>query len=532
MTPRVAPFAVLLLIAVPTWLMPTSDSGATPPHDDYFTTSEQCAICHNGAPGAKAMRDQNDVDVSPYLTWQGTMMANSFRDPYFRAQLQKETAAAGEEVQELCLRCHTPMTHHEARLNDEPTPRLAQALDDMAADDGVSCTVCHMMKPDGLGEERTWSGRPNFNGKREIYGPFADVFPRPMQMHVDYTPKQGEHIRDAGMCATCHTLFTEHNGTPFPEQTPFLEWRNSEFDPDREGNDPKNARTCQQCHMAEVGNKTRIARNPMGFDFGRIPKRDLRSHAFVGGNAFMLDLLRVYEEDLDVVAEPEALEAAAKATREQLRTKTAKLTIGEPKRDGDTLAFALKVENQTGHKFPGGYPARRAWLHVQVSVGGDVVFESGACGDDGRIVGVEDALRIPHTNLIQDPSDVVVYELVATDPDGAPTTFLTKMVGKLKDSRLLPRGFTMDGPHIDDIAPVGVDGDTDFVGGGDTIACRVPLPSGKHGKVEVRARLLYQTVPPRWVDDLRGVEAEEAKRFVRYYDAADKTPELIDEARY
>ncbi|MCA8972945.1 MAG: hypothetical protein KDC95_24385, partial [Planctomycetes bacterium] len=209
------------------------------------------------------------------------------------------------------------------------TPRLAQALDDMAADDGVSCTVCHMMKPDGLGEERTWSGRPNFNGERHIYGPFADVFPRPMQMHVGYTPTQGEHIRDAGMCATCHTLFTEHHGTPFPEQTPYLEWRNSEFDPDREGNDPKAARTCQQCHMAEVG-ETRIARNPMGFDFGRIPKREMRSHAFVGGNAFMLDLLRVYEDELDVVAEPEALAATAEATREQLRTKTAKLTIGEP----------------------------------------------------------------------------------------------------------------------------------------------------------------------------------------------------------
>jgi hypothetical protein len=55
----------------------------------------------------------------------------------------------------------------------------------------------------------------------------------------------------------------------------------------------------------------------------------------------------------------------------------------------------------------------------------------------------------------------------------------------------------------------------------------VPLPAGRRGRVVVRAALLYQSVPPAWVDALRDVEADEAKRFVRYYDAADKTPERV-----
>ena len=87
------------------------------------------------------------------------MMANSFRDPYFRAQMQKETAVAGEEVQELCLRCHTPMVHHQRVYDGEPPPRLADAVDELEADDGVSCTVCHMISPDGLGEPRTFGFR-------------------------------------------------------------------------------------------------------------------------------------------------------------------------------------------------------------------------------------------------------------------------------------------------------------------------------------------------------------------------------------
>lgn len=493
----------------------------------HFTTSEACALCHLAAPGATAMKDKDGEDVSPYYTWQATMMANSFRDPYFRAQLQKETEAAGEQVQELCLRCHTPMVHHEAVLNGKAPPRLAVAVDDedAAADDGVSCTVCHMISTDGLGTMGSFSGRPKFNDDRTIFGPFEDVLTRPMQGQVNYTPKQGDHIRTAGLCATCHTLFTEHHGTSFPEQTPYLEWRNSEFNNEREGADPKKTRTCQQCHMPELP-RTRLARSPNGFDF-RIPEREgYRSHAFVGGNAFMLDMLREHRDDLYVEAENEQLLNMAAATRAQLANKTARMTISKPIEKNGVLAFDVDIANLTGHKFPTGYPARRAWLKVEVLVAGKVVFVSGAFDDQGRIVGVEHEMRVPHVQTIEKPSDVVIYEMIANGPDGQPTTYLTKMVERRKDTRLLPRGFDMRGPHIKDIAPVGVDGDEDFQAGGDRVACRIPLPAEATGDWEVRATLHYQSVPPVWVDALREVAAEEAVRFVAYYDAATKTPEI------
>jgi hypothetical protein len=105
------------------------------------------------------------------------------------------------------------------------------------------------------------------------------------------------------------------------------------------------------------------------------------------------------------------------------------------------------------------------------------------------------------------------------------------MAERRKDTRLLPRGFRVDGPLAANIAPVGVGADQDFVAGGDRVSCRIPVEAGARGRWEVRAALLYQAVPPAWVDALRDVEAEEASRFVRYYDATEKRPELVAEAR-
>lgn len=494
-----------------------------PDPEDVFTSSERCGVCHTTAPAANAMRNALGDDVSPYTLWQGTMMANSFRDPYFRAQLAKETLAAGEAVQELCLRCHAPMMSHGLAISGEPRPRLAQVQHDTFADDGVSCTVCHMIADDKLGQPETFSGNPHFNTERKIFGPFADVAIGPMRNMVNYLPTQGMHIRKSALCATCHTLHTEHNGVKFPEQTPYLEWRNSEFsdEPMREDT----SKTCQECHMPETG-ATRIARNPMGFDFLIPPREGYRGHAFVGGNAFMLEMLDRNREELDVLAESSALQRMATATRRQLAEQTANLSVSGVARDGDLLTFRVKVENKTGHKFPTGYPSRRAWLSVQVRQGRQVVFESGAFDDKGRIVGVGDELALPHRNVVEKPEHVVVYEMVAHDPEGRPTTHLTKMTSRAKDNRLLPRGWRDDGPHVDDTRPMGLGDDADFVGGSDTVQFRIPAPKGQ-GRVQVVARLHYQTVPPAWVDALRGIDAEECKRFVRMYDEADKTPETV-----
>lgn len=278
--------------------------------------------------------------------------------------------------------------------------------------------------------------------------------------------------------------------------------------------------------MPETGS-TRIARNPPGRDF-LIPVRDgYRAHAFVGGNAFVLSLLADNREELGVKASVESLRRSILATKRQLGEDTARLSIEGLARDGDQLSFAVRVENLCGHKFPSGYPSRRAWLHVQVQSGGKLLFESGAFTEEGRLRDVADELAIPHVTLVESKEQVPVFELVAADAEGRPTTSLVHMAAKAKDTRILPRGWKRDGPFAGETEPVGTGSDLDFVAGSDTVGYRIALPKTAGGNLRVLAWLHYQTIPAHWVDPLRTEDGEACKRFVRLYDASLRLPETV-----
>ena len=504
----------------PNWRGPVRPSG----RNEVFATADGCAMCHSVAATAMAMRDATGDDVSPHGLWQASVMANSFRDPYWRASVAKEIAAAPEqaaEVQALCLRCHAPMAHHSRRLAGQDPSTVAALADDPLARDGVSCTVCHQIQPDGLGSDTTFDGKPRIQKGRVIFGPYTEPATGPMQMHASYTPTHGAHVQSSALCATCHTLHTDHQGVRFPEQTPYLEWRNSDFT--TEPAVTATSRSCQQCHMAELA-PTRIARNPGGRDFLIPVREDYRGHTFVGGNAFLLDLLQKNREALGVTASAQALARTAFASRKLLAEQTVAVSIGELQRKGAALHFSVRIDNLTGHKFPTGYPARRAWLHVQVRGGNQVVFDSGGWQQDGQLVDVADPMRQPHHDVVTSKDQVVVYELVADDADGAPTTHLTRMQQRGKDTRLLPKGWRRDGPHADETAPVGIGNDLDFTAGGDSVHFAVPYPeNGPFATVVAWVR--YQSIPPHWVEPLRSVDAPECRSFVTMYDAADKTPE-------
>ncbi|MDF1702126.1 MAG: multiheme c-type cytochrome [Planctomycetota bacterium] len=496
-----------------------------------YATADGCALCHSAAPEATALRSDTGDDVSPYGLWQATMMANAYRDPYWRAQVASEGLAAPEkkaEIEALCLRCHGPMAHHTARIAGEPVPSIADGASDPLAVDGVSCTVCHQVQAEGLGTAERFDGQLDIRPGRVIYGPYADPVAMPMRSHSAFTPTKGSHIRSAALCGSCHTLTTKphegHGG--FVEQAPYLEWRNSLWSTEGEGGPTKMSRTCQECHMADLGTM-RIARNPPGRDFYMDKRPDVRGHAFVGGNSFMLRLLRENRKELGVTASERALERMEFATRRFLKEKSADLTISPFTHADGRMKFTIDVRNKSGHKLPTGYPSRRVWLHVQVRTGRTVLFETGGFDERGALVGVEDERAIPHITEVKKESDVVVYEAVPLDGEGRPTTLLHAMDRMGKDSRLLPMGWRKDGPHAKETAPVGTDADADFRAGGDTVRFDVPCEEGSENLLIV-AWLRYQPIPPSWVQALRSVDAEEAKRFVRMYDELEFEPEVLD----
>ncbi len=506
----------------PPWIGPVTPKG----RNEAFVTGDGCAMCHSASRTSAAMRTATGDDVSPHGLWHASVMANSFRDPYWRATVEKEVALAPEKraaIEATCVRCHAPMAHHTARLGEQPLPAVAALGNDALAEDGVSCTVCHQIRRRDLGTDATFDGNGNINLDRAIYGPYPNPSVLPMMRQIGFAAVHAEHVQSSAMCATCHTLRTAHAGPTFPEQTPYFEWRNSEFT-----NEPEptaTSRTCQECHMPELEG-TRIARTPEGLDFMIQKRSPYRGHTFVGGNAFLLDLLAANREALGVTASPEALARMAFATRKQLAEQTVTVRIGEVVRRDGELQFWVRVDNLTGHKFPTGYPARRAWLHVLVRAGERVLFDSGGWTRDGRLVDVADPLRHEHVTLVTSPQHVLVWELIASDADGEPTTALTRMAHRAKDNRLLPRGYRPDGPHADDIAPVGIGCDVDFTPGGDAVDFAIPLPA-RTGRTSVVAWVRYQAIPPHWVDALRTVDAPECRSFVAMYEAADKTPETL-----
>ncbi len=245
-------------------------------------------------------------------------------------------------------------------------------------------------------------------------------------------------------------------------------------------------------------------------------------HDFRGGNFFMLRMLNRYRSELGVEALPQELEIAARLATEMLQTQTARISLETDTSRAGELAIDVDVSNLTGHKLPTAYPSRRAWIHLRVRAGGNVVFESGAVLPSGAIAGNDndtDATRYePHYREIRRADQVQIYESILGDPNGRVTTGLISAVTYLKDNRLLPRGFDKRtaGP---DIAIVGdAREDPEFVSESDRVRYVVPVPSGG-GEITIEAALMFQPIGFRWADNLRPYTSSEPQRFVRYFDS-------------
>jgi len=187
------------------------------------------------------------------------------------------------------------------------------------------------------------------------------------------------------------------------------------------------------------------------------------------------------------------------------------------------------VRNLTGHKFPTGYPSRRAWLHVTVRSGDALVFESGAVDGTGAIRGndndIDPRRYEPHYEQITQPDQVQIYEPVLGDRSGTPTTGLLTATQYLKDNRLLPRGFEKSTAPAE-IAVYGLAAnDADFSQSGDQVRYAVDVPGG--GPYTVRVELLYQSIGYRWANNLDGYDAPEPKRFVSYYRSMSSTSPVL-----
>jgi hypothetical protein len=211
-----------------------------------------------------------------------------------------------------------------------------------------------------------------------------------------------------------------------------------------------------------------------------------------------------------------------------LKIRRAEIINGE-------LALDLRVINRTGHKFPTGYPSRRAFLHVKVTdTLGQVLFESGRVRRDGRIIAVNADTKAtafePHHKVIRHDYQVQVYEAVMGDTDNKVTYSLLRAAGYLKDNRIPPSGFDKSAVP-EDIAVVGrARADNNFVGGSDIVFYRIPVPADT--AVNVVAEVKYQSIGFATFQDLMASGDDPAiTRFGDYFRAASNKTEFVARAK-
>lgn len=498
-----------------------------------FQTSDRCLACHNG------LTTPSGKDVSIGFDWRSSIMANSSRDPYWQASVRRENIEHPESSAKLedgCADCHMPIARYQAKLQGRLGEVFAHLPFDndskknAAAEDGVSCSVCHQIGKEKLGTRESFNGSfvvdaPQSKNDHPEYGPFVIDNGRAHIMQTStggFRPTEADHIHDSALCATCHTLYTtslssggKEIGT-FPEQMPYLEWLHSDY--------PRRL-SCQGCHMPEVQGDA-----PITAVLG-VLRPGVRQHTFVGANFFVLKVLNRYRTDLSVTAMPAELNAEADRTIEFLQSQAARVTIRKVDVVASQLSVDVFVENLTGHKLPTAFPSRRAWLHLVVrDVNGRTVFESGALNPDGSIQGNDndaDPLRFePHYREIRSSDEVQIYEPILRDEKGKVTTGLALGVGYLKDNRLLPAGFQKQTADKD-IAVVGdAADDPNFTDAGDLVRYSVPLGDAQ-GPLRIDAELWYQPIGFRWAHNLISYQAEETRRLIGYYESMSSETAIV-----
>jgi hypothetical protein len=499
--------------------------------NDYFLHSIVCKGCHGFDTLGTASVDINGVDINLYDDWEATMMANSAIDPLWRAKVSHEILVDpghALQLQNKCTSCHAPMGHFTAIYKGFSNYTIAMLDTDSLGLNGVACGGCHEIGTNNLGS--VFSGNIPYDTSKVEFGPFTAPVAGPMQLYVGLTPTYSPHISEGRFCSPCHTLITNTvdlngnlTGGTFVEQATFHEWENS--------SSPGDNVTCQKCHMPQTLDSIIIASGILNLP----PRAPFNKHKFAGANTFMVQLIKDNKTALGLTTADVRFDSTLAAITRLLQQNTLGVKILMDSLIGDTAFVNVRLINKAGHKFPSGYPSRRAVVQlIALDQSNDTVFKSGIFDPDYEVVGIDTTFE-PHYNVITNESQTEIYEMVMGDVNNNKTTVLERADTILKDNRLVPEGFVTTSPVYDTVQIVGdavSDPDFNKTPGGiegtgrDNVHYHIPL-AGFSGTIRVFARVFYQTVPPGWLKEMFTYTSAPIDSFRNMYQAADRTPFLI-----
>lgn len=495
----------------------------------YYLTSVSCRGCHGFDTLMLANVDENGMDVNLFDRWESTMMAQSAKDPFWRAKVSHEilvNPAHSNELQNKCTSCHAPMGHYDSFYNGNLYYGLSNLANDSLGLDGVSCAGCHTIDSSA---GQTFSGIIPYDTTRHIYGPFTNPFAGPMQLYEGYTPVFSSHMDQSAVCASCHTLIAptvdtsgNYTGGEFIEQATYHEYLNSSF--------PSNNVKCQTCHMPQLDDPIVIANGFISLS----PRTPFNQHVFAGSNYFMLNLIKNNKISLDIDVDDSHFDSTLAATTVMLREKSVNLNLQFDSLANDTGYFKVRLENKAGHKFPSGYPSRRVVVQFIVTdANNDTVFKSGTFTNQFRVEGETPSFE-PHHDILNQQNIPQIYEMVMGDVNYQFTSVLERAAYTLKDNRIPPPGFTTTASMYDTVK-ISNDAiaDPDFnkintvEGTGiDYVHYHIPL-TGISGTIKVMTNIYFQVIPPKWLDEMFTYSSAEIDTFNSMFQNADQTPFLV-----
>lgn len=498
---------------------------------EYFLYPTECKGCHGFDSSGMANIDPSGVDINLYDDWETSMMALSAADPFWKAKVSHEmltNPAHANQLQTLCTSCHAPMGHYTAFYKGQPYYTLADLAIDSLGQAGVACSGCHAIKDSStLGQ--LFTGQIPYDTLRHEYGPFTAPFAGPMQLYVGITPTYSSHVSEARFCSPCHTLISNTvdlagilTGGTFVEQATYQEYINSIF--------PSIDTTCQTCHMPQLEDPIKIANGYLAL----APRSPFNLHQFSGANSFMVSLIKNNKASLGVSAPDANFDSTLAAINRQLTLHTLKVEASVAAITTDTAAIDVTLTNKAGHKFPSGYPSRRAVVQfVLTKSNGDTLFASGLFDNNFEVVNINTPYESHHNN-INNQNQSQLYEMIMADVNGNRTTVLERAANAIKDNRIPPQGFTTTHVSYDTCKIVGnatTDSDFNLNGttqgtGKDIVHFKVPM-NGYTGTVNVAASVYYQTLPPYFLTEMSTFSSTYIDTFLTMFANADRSPILI-----
>jgi hypothetical protein len=440
------------------------------------------------------------------------------------------------------------------------------------ARDGISCMVCHQMAAPKDGSLSYFlankiNGNFDLTPNNELNGPFQDnvITTYPMDTALGVKPKFNVYIQSPQMCGSCHTIVLPVLDSPRPgqtevEQATYPEWLNSQYR-NEYGSVGTTPKTCQECHMP-----TGYANKKLNVDVTQIKTRmaivqDLtlpqtehlatpdqinvryrdegfRRHELLGTNGFLQqmflqpinesgnnEVLGVRMKDY-MTGFPTDLEKATDNVVQQAQSITATIAISQFRPERNQLTVEVTVTNLAGHRLPSGVGFRRAFIEFKAAANGQPLFTSGTTNDVGQITDQSGKVLPtesfaggkyqPHFNQqnpITSSDQVQIYEELTEDANHQITTSFTRRDHEIKDNRLLPAGWSPNGPpdlkipefFLEATRPKGTAReDPVYVSGkGQSIVrYQIRVPAGiDPATIKVTASLYLQTLPPYFLAD-------------------------------